>query len=145
MKDDRMLAFVPTNLHMQELIVPLPEPRTESMVSKQWIKATRRYFLDFLRATHFPEFTDPRGRGSPGVYPEWLIMLIGVVAVKCKLKTYVGIHRVSAHYWPELCGKEGHAPPISASQLRARLKKLRFLPGSGAGYIQQMFPPEYLR
>ena len=65
----------------------MQESRTESMVSKQWVKATRRYFLDFLRATHFPEFTDPRRRGSPGVYPEWLIMLMGVVAVKGKVKT----------------------------------------------------------
>ena len=65
----------------------MQENRAESMVSKQWVKATRRYFLDFLRATHFPEFTAPRGRGSPGGYPEWLLMLIGVVAVKCKLQT----------------------------------------------------------
>ena len=65
----------------------MQENRSESMVSKQGVKETRRYFLDFLRATHFPEFTGPRGRGSPGVYPEWLIMLIGVVAVKCQGKT----------------------------------------------------------
>jgi hypothetical protein len=123
----------------------VPESRTGSMLSKQWIKETRRYFLEFLRATHFPEFTQPRGRGSPGESPEWLIMLIGVVAVKCKERTYVGIHRLSTRYWKELCGKEVQVPPISASQLRERLKKIRFVPGSGAGYIQQMFPPEYLR
>ncbi len=61
------------------------------------------------------------------------------------MKTYVEIHRLSTRYWAELCGKEVQAPPISASQLRARLKKIRFAPGSGAGYIQQMFPPDYLR
>ena len=113
----------------------MPESRTGSMISKQWIKETRRYFLDFLRATHFPEFTQPRGRGSPGVYPEWLIMLIGVVAVKSKEKTYVGIHRLSTRYWQELCGKEVQAPPISASQLRERLKTICFQPGVGAGYL----------
>lgn len=123
----------------------MQESRTESMVSKQWGKATRKYFLDFLQATHFPEFTEPRGRGSPGVYPEWLIMLIGVVAVKCKVKTYVGIHRLTTRYWPELCGKEVQAPPISASQLRERLKKICFVPGSGAGYMYQIFPSAYLR
>lgn len=123
----------------------MPESRAESMVSKQWVKATRRYFLDFLRATHFPEFTALRSRGSPGVYPEWLIMRIGVVAVKCKVKTYVGIHRLSTRYWPELCGEEVQAPPISASQLRERLKKICFVPGSGAGYMYQIFPPAYLR
>jgi hypothetical protein len=123
----------------------MQESRTESMVSKQWVKVTRKYFLDFLRATHFPEFTAPRGRGSPDVYPEWLIMLIGVVAVKCKVKTYVGIHRLSTRYWSELCGQDVQAPPISASQLRERLKKICFVPGNGAGYMYQIFPPAYLR
>ena len=76
----------------------MPQSRTGSMISKQWIKKTREYFLEFLRAPHFPEFAPPRGRGRPGAYPEWLIMLIGVVAVKCKEKTYVRIHRLSPHY-----------------------------------------------
>src|SRR5262245_21231332 len=123
----------------------MPERRTGSMVSKQWVRATCNYFLNFLRETHLPEFACRGERGSSFAYPEWLIMLIGVVAVKCKEKTYVGIHRLSTRYWQELCGQEVHAPPISASQLRERLKKIRFKPGSGAGYIQQMFPPDYLR
>jgi hypothetical protein len=123
----------------------MQESRTGSMVSKQWIKETHKYFVEFLRATHFPEFTEQKGRGSPLEYPEWLIMLIGVMAVKCREKTYVGIHRLSTRYWQELCGKEVQAPPISASQLRERLKKIRFEPGSGAEYIQQIFPPDYLR
>ena len=72
-------------------------------------------------------------------------MRIGVVAVKGKEKTYVGIHRLSSRYWAELWGHEVHAPLLSASPLRARLKKIRFVPGSGAGYVQQICPPEYLR
>ena len=123
----------------------MPESRTGSMVSKQWGKETRNYFLDFLRETHFPEFTSHEGRGSPVADPEWLIMLIGVVAVKGKEKSYVGIHRLSTRYWQALCGKEVQAPPISARQLGERLKKIRFMPGSGAGYMQQIFPPKYLR
>jgi hypothetical protein len=115
------------------------------MVSKQWIKETRGYFLDFLRATSFPELSRQGERGSTVEYPEWLIMLIGVVAVKCKEKTYVGIHRLSTRYWKELCGKEVRAAPISESRLRARLKKIRFEPGAGAGYVYQIFPPDYLR
>ena len=98
-----------------------------------------------LATEPFPEFTEPRGRGSPGTYPEWLIMLIGVAAVKCKVKTYVGIHRLSTRYWQELCGQEVRAPLISESRLRARLKKICFQPGSGAGYVYQIFPPDYLR
>ena len=123
----------------------MQESRTSSMVSKQWVTATRQYFLEFLRATHFPEFTKSRERGSPVEYPEWLIMLIGVLAVKCKEKTYVGIHRLSTRYWQELCGQEVRAAPISESRLRARLKKICFVPGSGAGYMYQIFPPAYLR
>ena len=98
----------------------MPESRTGSMVSQQWVKETRQYFLNFLRETHFPEFTSHEGRGSPVAYPEWLIRLIGVVAVTCKEKSYGGLHRLSPRYWQELGGKEVHAPPIAASQLRER-------------------------
>jgi hypothetical protein len=119
--------------------------RTGSMVSERWIRETREYFLEFLRATNFPEFSEQGGRGPEVEYPEWLIMLIGVVAVKSKEKTYVGIHRLSTRYWKELCGKEVRAAPISESRLRARLKKICFVPGTGAGYMYQIFPPEYLR
>jgi hypothetical protein len=115
------------------------------MISQQWIKETRKYFLDFLRATNFPELSGQGERGPEVEYPEWLIMLIGVVAVKSKEKTYVGIHRLSTRYWHELCGKEVTALPISESRLRARLKKICFEPGTGAGYIYQVFPPDYLR
>lgn len=123
----------------------MKESRTGSMVSKEWVKETRTYFLEFLRVTKFPELTRQGERGPEVDYPEWLIMLIGVVAVKCKEKTYVGIHRLSTRYWKELCGKEVKAPPISESRLRARLKKICFQPGTGAGYMYQIFPPEYLR
>jgi len=63
------------------------------------------------------------GHGFLSDYPEWLIMLSGVLAVKCKEKTYLGIHRLSTKYWEELCGEEVNLPPISESQLRERLKK----------------------
>lgn len=123
----------------------MQERRTGSMVSRQWVRETRKYFLDFLRATHFPDFAHPGERGPEVEYPEWLIMLIGVVAVKSREKTYVGIHRLSTRYWRELCGKEVQAAPISESRLRARLKKICFAPGTGAGYVYQIFPPDYLR
>jgi hypothetical protein len=102
----------------------MPESRTRSMVSKQWIRETRKYFLEFLRATNFPELVHAGERGPEVEYPEWLIMLIGVVAVKSKEKTDVGIHRLSVRYWKELCGKEIIASPISESRLRARLNNL---------------------
>ena len=123
----------------------MQKDRTGSMISKQWIKETRGYFLEFLRATHFPELAGRAERGPVVEYPEWLIMLIGVVAVKSKEKTDVGIHRLSTRYWQELCGKEVKAAPISESRLRARLKKICFAPGSGAGYMYQIFPADYLR
>ena len=122
----------------------MQESRTGS-ISKEWVKETREYFLDFLRLTRFPELRRHGEHGFISDYPEWLIMLIGVLAAKCKEKTYVGIHRLSTNYWPELCGEEVNLPPISESQLRERLKKICFKPGVGAGYIQQIFPPEYLR
>ena len=123
----------------------MQESRTEGMVSKEWIQATRTYFLDFLHTTGFPALPRHGERGVLCAYPEWLIMLIGVLAVKCKEKTYVGIHRLSTRYWQELCGQEVTLPPISESQLRERLKKICFEPGTGTGYIYQIFSPAYLR
>lgn len=49
--------------------------------------------------------------------------MIGVVAVKGKEKTYVGIHRLSTRYWKEWCGKAVRASPSAESRWRARLKK----------------------
>lgn len=115
------------------------------MISQEWIESTRTYFLEFLRMTRFPELTRQGESAGRCEYPEWFIMLIGVVAVKCKEKTYVGIHRLSTRFWKELCGEEVTAPPISESRLRARLKKIRFKPGTGAGYMDQIFPPDYWR
>jgi|SoiMethySBSTD1v2_1073268.scaffolds.fasta_scaffold530654_3 hypothetical protein len=123
----------------------MKKSRTGSMVSKEWVQETREYFLDFLRATQFPELTRHGGYRWMFAYPEWLIMLIGVLAVKCKEKTYVGIHRLSTRYWKELCGQEVPLPLISESQLRERVKKIGFQPGTGAGYLYQIFPPTYLR
>jgi hypothetical protein len=40
------------------------------MLSKQWIEETRKYFLDFLRATNFPEFIDASERGPEVEYAE---------------------------------------------------------------------------
>ena len=96
-------------------------------ISKEWVSETREYFLDFLRLTRFPEMTRHGEHGFLSDYPEWLIMLIGVLAVKCKEKTDVGIHRLSTRYWRELCGEEVKLPPISEKQLRAILRFRKFL------------------
>ena len=123
----------------------MQKSRTGSMVSERWIRETREYVLEFLRATNFPEFSEQGGRGPEVEYPEWLIRLIGVVAVKSKEKTYVGSHRLSTRYGKERCGKEVRAAPLSESRLRARVKKIGFAPGTGAGYRYQIFPADYLR
>ena len=65
----------------------MQERHTGSMGSRQWSKETRKYFLDFLRATNFPAFAHTSERGPEVEDPEWLIRLIGVVAVKSKEKT----------------------------------------------------------
>jgi hypothetical protein len=92
------------------------EGRTGSMISQEWVESARAYFLEFLRMTKCPELTrhgESTGRCED---PEWFIMLIGVLAVKCKEKTYVGIHRLSRRFWKELCGEEVQTPPISESR-----------------------------
>ena len=60
---------------------------------------------------------------------EWLIMLIGVLALKCQEQTYLGIHRMTCRFWQELCGRQVRLPPMSESQFRGRFKKIGFQPG----------------
>jgi hypothetical protein len=109
----------------------------------EWISVTRKYFLDFLEATGFPHPERNGMRGSKFNYPEWLIMLIAVLAVKCKVKSYLGIHKLAVQYWEQIAEGE-NIPPISESQLRDRLKKICHQPGKPAGFIQQIFPLGYL-
>ena len=94
--------------------------RAGSMISKRWVKQTRAYCLKFLRDTKFPELDRHAARGEAFHYPEWLIRLIGVLAVKSQEKTYVGSHRLSTRSWNELWGGQLKAPPSSESQLRER-------------------------
>ena len=115
-----------------------------SKISPAWVRQTRDYFLKFLQTTRFPPVERHGQRGKTFEYPEWLIMLIGVLAVKCKEPTYLGIHRMTCRFWKELCGRQVRLPPISESQLRERLKKIGFQPGKPPGYIFQIFPAEYL-
>jgi hypothetical protein len=82
----------------------VPKNRAGSMISKRWVKQTRAYFLTFLRETKFPELDRHADRDEAFHDPEWLIMLIGVLAVRSQEKTYLGIHRLSTRYWNELCG-----------------------------------------
>jgi|SRR5581483_6747957 hypothetical protein len=94
---------------------------------------------EFLRATHFAEPVRNGTRGSTFEYPESLIMFIAVLAVKTKVKTYQGIHRMVVQYW-SLVTPDPDLPPISESQLRGRLKKIRHSPRKPAGFISQLFP-----
>jgi hypothetical protein len=64
--------------------------RAGGIISRRWVKQTREYFLKFLRETKFPELDRHAERGEAFQYPEWLIMLIGVLAVKSQEKTYLG-------------------------------------------------------
>jgi hypothetical protein len=118
--------------------------RSTSKLSRKWVRQTRRHVLQFLHATRFPSVERHGQRGKTFEYPEWLIMLIGILAVKCKEQTYLGIHRMTCRCWKALCGRKVPLPPISESQLRARLKKIGFQPGTPPGYVFQLFPAAYL-
>ncbi len=102
---------------IQKLLAP-----SVPKLNPKWIKQTPTDFLEFLRVTRFPELRRNGTRGSTFEYPEWLIMLIAVLSVKCKVQTYQGIHRLTVQYWDWLTPPPGLAP-ISESQLRDRLKK----------------------
>jgi hypothetical protein len=118
-----------------------PKPAKESppKLNPQWVKAFAREWRQFLKETCFPEAVRNGERGSGFAYPESLIMLIAVLSVKCKVKTYLGIHRLAQTYWAQLT-PDPELPVISESQLRERLKKIRHSPRTPARFIAQFFP-----
>ncbi len=116
----------------------------EAKLSYKWISECRRYFRDFMSETGFEEPERNGTRGSRFEYPEWLIMFIAVLAVKCHQTSYVGIHRMTRTYWSQIAkGLNCADKPISERQLRDRLKKISYKPGKTPVFIQQIFPKGY--
>ena len=117
-----------------------------SKLNPKWVKETRDHFEQFLRITEFPHPERDSNRGRKFNYPEWLIMFIAVLAVKAKVKTYLGIHRLANQYWQVITqglSDEIKDNPISETQLRERLKKICHSPRKPAEFIFQIFPEEY--
>jgi hypothetical protein len=116
-------------------------PKQTSKLNPEWVREARDDFEQFLDMTKFPHPVRNGTRGSAFDYPEWLIMFIAVLSVKCKVKTYLGIHRLVLQYWDVIA--EGlDLKPISESQLRERLKKICHTPRRPAAFIFQIFPQE---
>ena len=110
-----------------------------SKISREWIQETRDNFRSFLDETDFPDPERLGQRGPTFKYPEWLIMFIAILAVKCKRKSYVAIHKMTTEYWDTIA--EGlHVSLISERQLRDRLKKISHFPRSPAAFVFQLFP-----
>jgi hypothetical protein len=112
---------------------------TAAKISEDWIRKTRKEFRWFLKETRFPNPVRTGERGPKFEYPEWLIMFIAILAVKCKLKTYQGIHRLTTQYW-EVIAERLRLSLISERQLRDRLKKICHFPGRPAAFVFQIFP-----
>ena len=122
-------------------------PKQIPKLNPAWVKKTRDYFLDFLKVTEFPHPVRNGTRGSEFEYPEWLIIFIAILSVKCKNKTYVGIHAMAKQYWKviiEGTDVKKDLKPIPETTLRYRLKKICHQPGKPAGIIFQIFPRKYL-
>jgi hypothetical protein len=111
-------------------------------LNPKWIRKTRKHFLEFLEYTNFPHPQRNGQRGSRFSYPEWMIMFIAVLSVKCKVKSYIGIHNLALQYW-DFITDDKELPPISESQLRDRLKKIRHSPRKPASFIFQILPSSY--
>lgn len=118
-------------------------PKQTPKLNPEWVKQTRDYFLKFLTVTKFPHPVRNGTRGSEFDYPEWLIMLIAVLAVKAKAKTYLAIHRLALQYW-NILSEGQHLKPISERQLRDRLKKIRYQLGKTPVFVSQIFSQNYL-
>jgi hypothetical protein len=124
-----------------------PQPSNIPRLNPQWVKQSRDYFKEFLKVTKFPHPVRNGTRGSEFDYPEWLIMFIAVLSVKARAKNYLAIHRLALQYWDiitEGLGPKIQKKPISESNLRLRLKKIRHQPRKPAVFIFQVFPRESL-
>ncbi len=108
-------------------------------ISKKWIEQNRLLFREFLDETGFPDPERAGERGPKFQYPEWLIMLIAVLSVKLKIKTYIQIHKMATEYWDQIAAGL-NLQPISERQLRDRLKKICHHPRKPAAFIFQLFP-----
>jgi len=115
------------------------QKRSFNKISDNWIRQTRDEFHSFLEGTGFPNPVRQGKRGPEFVYPEWLIMFIAVVSVKCKLRAYIAIHRLVRQHWDTIANGLS-LPIISERQLRDRLKKICHFPGKPAAFIFQLFP-----
>lgn len=112
-------------------------------LNPDWVREARDYFRKFLKVTKFPHPQRNGTRGSEFEYPEWLIMFIAVLSVKCKVKSYLKIHELSTTYW-RIIAEGTKLRPISERQLRDRLKKIRHTPRKPAVFVFQVFPQEVL-
>ncbi len=110
-----------------------------SKLNSAWIQQVKDEFCDFLNVTRFSEPKRDGTRGSTFQYRESLILLIAVLAVKCKVKSYQGIHRLVVQYWSILTPTPD-TRPISKSQLWDRIKKIRHTPRKPTAFISQFFP-----
>ena len=108
-------------------------------ISKKWIEQNRLLFREFLDETGFHDPERDGERGPKFQYPEWLIMLIAVLLVKLKIKTYIQIHKMATEYWEQIAAGL-NLKPISERQLRDRLKKICHHPRKRATFIFQLFP-----
>jgi hypothetical protein len=70
-------------------------------------------------------------KSTPKLNPQWVKE---TRVVKCKVKTYLAIHRLTLQYWDIIAEGLGLQPP-SESQLRERLKKIGHDPGDPATFI----------
>lgn len=117
-------------------------------LNPQWVKETLGYFKMFLKETKFPHPKNENngGQGRKFSYPEWLIMFIAVLSVKCKVKSYLKIHELALKYWQQITAGLSDKiknTPISERQLRDRLKKICHSPRRPAMFIFQIFPKEF--
>lgn len=108
-------------------------------LSLEWISQTRKDFRLFLKETKFPNPVRLGKRGPEFKYPEWLIMFIAILSVKCKLKSYLAIHRMVKEYW-SVISQGLNLKLISERQLRDRLKKICHFPRKPAAFTFQVFP-----
>jgi hypothetical protein len=111
-----------------------------SQIFPTWVRQTRDSCREVLPATQCPPITRHGQRGKTFEDPEWLIMLMGILAGKGTAHPALGLQRMTVRFWTELCGRQVKVPPIAESPLRERFKKSGVQPGNPPGDVWPIVP-----
>ena len=118
--------------------------RSTGKIAPQGVRQPRASVRQVLHATDVPPVERPGQRGQTVDSPEWLIRLIGVLALKGQEQTDLGMQRMTCRFWNALGGQQVRRPPSSDRPVRERFKTIGDQLGAAPGSVVHLGSQEAL-